>query len=184
MRIYDPKINPNQCHGECTGAAKSMEFNATGNRVAGVVLNMETAHKLYHYATTIDPFYGEWPPEDTGSSGLAAAKAAQTLGLGGEYRHVFGGADEVVQLIMQGRVVNVGTWWYEGLLHPDAKGIVAPTGPKVGGHQYIAQGYYKPLDFVVIRCWWGSYRDVYIKREHLNQLILDDGDAHIQDRLK
>jgi hypothetical protein len=183
VRIYDPLINPNQCHGECTGCAKAMEFNAVGNRVPKVTLDMDTAHKFYHTATTIDPFAGEWPPDDTGSSGLAAAKAAQQLGMGGEYRHLFGGADEIVQLIMQRRVVNVGVWWYDGLFHPNAKGIIEPTGPKVGGHQFIVHGYYKPFDALVIRCWWGKYRDVYIKREHLNQLVLDGGDAHIQGRL-
>jgi hypothetical protein len=183
IRIYDPIPNPDQCHGECTGCAKSMEFNAVSNRVKGVVLNMETAHKLYALATNLDPFKGEWPPDDTGSSGLAAAKAAQKLGLGGEYRHVFNGADEVVQLIQEGRVVNVGTWWYDGMFTPDAKGIIEPTGPQVGGHQYIARGYELKRDLVLIRCWWGTYRDVYIKRVRLNELLQDEGDAHIQNRI-
>jgi hypothetical protein len=183
IRIYDPIPNPDQCHGECTGCAKSMEFNAVSNRVKGVVLNMETAHKLYALATNLDPFEGEWPPDDTGSSGLAAAKAAQKLGLGGEYRHVFNGADEVVQLIQEGRVVNVGTWWYEDMFTPDAKGVIEPTGPRVGGHQYIARGYELKRDLVLIRCWWGTYRDVYIKRVRLNELLQDEGDAHVQNRI-
>jgi hypothetical protein len=102
LRVYDPKRNPNQCHSECTGCAKAMEFNTVGNRVAGVVLNMDDAHKFYHLASTLDPFVGEWPPDDTGSSGIAAAKAAKQLGYGGEYRHVFNGADGVVQLIQMG----------------------------------------------------------------------------------
>lgn len=184
LRIYDPRRNPNQCHGECTGVAKAMEFNTAGNRVAGVILNMDDAHKFYHYATIFDPFEDEWPPTDTGSSGLAAAKAAKQLGLGGEYRHVFGGADELVQLIMMNRSVNVGTWWYERMLSPNSRNVIEPTGPKVGGHQYLARGYDITQDHVIIRCWWGSYRDVRIKREHLNELIMDDGDAHIQDRIK
>jgi hypothetical protein len=183
IRIYDPSPNPNQCHGECTGVAKCVEFNAVGNRISGTVLKMENAHVFYHYATTLDPFEGEWPPDDTGSSGLGACKAAQQLKLGGEYRHVFGGADEVVQLIMLNRAVNVGTWWYDGMFHPSARSsIIEPTGPQVGGHQYIAFGYRKTADLVKIRCWWGTFRDVWIKREHLNELILDGGDAHIQDR--
>lgn len=183
IRIYDPSPNPDQCHGECTGCAKSMEMNAVNNRLRGVILNMDTAHKLYHQATELDPFDGEWPPDDTGSSGLAAAKAAQKLGIGGEYRHVFNGADEVVQLIQTGRVVNVGTWWYDGMFTPDAQGVIAPTGPQVGGHQYVARGYNLARDLVLIRCWWGSYRDVYIKRTHLNELLQDEGDAHIQNRI-
>lgn len=184
IRIYDPRVNPNQCHSECTGCAKAMEFNAVGNRVAGVVLDMDNAHEFYHNASLLDPWKGSWPPDDTGSSGLAAAKAAQKLGYGGEYRHVFGAADEVVQLIQMGRVVNVGTWWYEGMFKPTSTGIIAPTGDQVGGHQYIARGYMHKLDLVLIRCWWGKYRDVLIHREHLNELLLDGGDAHIQDRVK
>lgn len=184
IRVYDPKVNPNQCHGECTGVAKCVQSNAAGNRVAGVVLNMDDAHKFYHLATTLDPFKGEWPPEDTGSSGLASAKAAQKLGIGSEYRHVFNGADGVVELIQQGKVVSVGTWWYEDMFTPSSLGIIEPTGKMVGGHQYAARGYDAKRDLVLIRCWWGSYRDVRIKREHLNELILDGGDAHVQDRVK
>lgn len=183
IRIYDPRVNPNQCHSECTACAKAMEFNAAGNRVKGVVLDMDDAHQIYHLTTTLDPFEGEWPPDDTGSSGLASAKAAQRLGLGGEYRHVFNGADEVVQLIQEGSVVSVGTWWYDDMFRPNAKGVIEPTGPQVGGHQYAAHGYDAKQDVVIIRCWWGHYRDVRIKREHLNELILDSGDAHVQDRV-
>jgi len=158
-------------------------MNAVGNRVKGVILNMDHAHKIYHTASELDEFEGDWPPDDTGSSGLASAKAAQQLGIGGEYLHVFGGADEVVQLIQQNHVVSVGTWWYDDMFYPDGQGVIQPTGPQVGGHQYAARGYYAKSDLVIIRCWWGLYRDVKIKRDHLNQLILDGGDAHIQTRV-
>lgn len=184
IRLYDPPVNPNQCHGECTGCAKAMQLNAVGNRVSGVVLKMDDAHKIYSLGTSLDPFAGSWPPTDTGSSGLASAKSAQRLGLGGAYSHVFNGADGVVELIMQGKVVSVGTWWYDGMMRPNALGVIEPTGPRVGGHQYAARGYDAKTDQVIIRCWWGTYRDVRIKREHLNGLILDGGDAHIQDRAR
>lgn len=183
IRIYDPKRNPNQCHSECTGCAKSMEFNAVGNRVSKVILNMDDAHTIYHFATTLDPFDGEWPPVDEGSSGLGAAKAAKKLGLGGEYRHVFNGADGVVQLIQLDRVVNIGTWWYDGMFEPNAYGVIEPTGKQAGGHQYVARGYDAKRDLVIIRCWWGQFRDVKIAREHLNELLLDGGDAHVQNRI-
>jgi hypothetical protein len=182
IRLYDPVKNPNQCHGECTGVAKCIQFNAAGNRVRGQVLDMDDAHKFYSMATSLDPFPGTWPPDDTGSSGLASAKAAQKLGLGGEYRHVFNGADGVVQLIQQSYVVSVGTWWYDGMMRPSIGNVIEPTGRQVGGHQYAARGYDVKTDLVTLRCWWGSYRDVRIKREHLNELILDGGDAHIQVR--
>lgn len=184
VRIYDPSPNPNQCHGECTGVAKCVTFNAQGHRVAGKRLDMDVAHGIYHLGTQLDPFRGEWPPNDTGSSGLASAKAAQQLGLGGEYRHVFNGADGVVDLIQQGYAVSVGTGWYEDMFYPDDHGIIEPTGKLAGGHQYTARGYHVRSDLVTIRCWWGSFRDVRIKREHLNELLLDGGDAHVQERVK
>lgn len=186
IRIYDPYPNPNQCHGECTGCAKCMELNAAGNRVARKILKMDDAHGIYSLASRLDPFEDAWPPVDTGSSGLAACKAAKQLGLGGEYRHLFGGADEVVQLIMMDRVVNVGTWWYEGMLlddvAPSSNNVINPSGPRVGGHQYIARRFDVDKDRIGIRCWWGSYRDVWIPRTALHELLMNDGDAHIQDR--
>jgi hypothetical protein len=183
IRIYDPLPNENQCHGECTCCAQCMLFNSVGNRKKGQVLHMDTAHKLYSLATSIDEFTGSWTApswEDTGSSGLAAAKASQQLGLGGEYNFLFGGADETVQAIMAGHTVALGTYWYNDMFYPDANGFIEPTGPLAGGHEYVARGYVLSKDAVVIRCWWGDYRDVLIRREHLNDLLMNDGDQHIQ----
>lgn len=183
IRLYDPIPNPNQCHGECTCTTKCMMFNAVGNRKKGQVLNMDMAHKLYSKATSIDPFPGSWTApdwEDTGSSGLAAAKAAQTYKLGAEYNFLFNGANETVQAIMEGHTVAVGSYWYNDMFDPDDNGFVEPTGGVAGGHEYLARGYIEPKDAIVIRCWWGYYRDVLIKREHLNDLIMDDGDQHVQ----
>lgn len=184
IRVYDPSPNPNQCHGECTCCAQCMLFNTAGNRKKGVVLNMDMAHKLYSLATQLDPFPGSWTApswDDTGSSGLAAATASQTYRLGGTYRWLFGGADEVVQTIMNGRTVSIGTKWYDGMFDPNTHGVIEPTGSLAGGHQYLGRGYYEPWDAVELRCWWGGYRDVYIKREQLNDLIMDGGDVHTQD---
>lgn len=183
IRIYDPLPNLNQCHGECTCCAQCMLFNTVGNRKTGQVLKMDMAHKLYSLATTLDPFPGSWTAptwQDTGSSGLAASKASQQLGLGGEYNFLFGGADETVQAIMSGKTVAIGTYWYYDMFTPNSDGFIEPTGNKVGGHEYVARGYIEPKDAVVLRCWWGSYRDVLIKRSHLNDLIMDDGDQHVQ----
>lgn len=182
IKIYDPPTNPMQCHGECTGTTKAMQLNASGNRVAGQVLGMPAAHSLYKIATQNDPWSTTWPPVDSGSSGLGSAIAAQKLSLGGEFRHIFGGADEVVQLIMDWQTVSIGSWWTDDMMETNSKRVIEPTGRRIGGHQYLAHGYDLPNDMVIIRCWWGPFRDAFIKREHLNDLIMDDGDAHIQKR--
>jgi hypothetical protein len=180
IRIYDPDPNPNQTIGNCTGVAKCVQLNAAKNRVSGRVLNMTDAERVYSLATELDPWPGSWPPTDTGSSGLAAAKAAQKLGLAGEYLWIFGGADGVVQAVMDGDVVNVGTRWDEQMFNPDRNGIVHPGGPVAGGHEWSVRGYDARRDLVLGRCWWGDFRDFWISRSDLNSLLADGGDANVQ----
>lgn len=188
IRLYDPYPNPEQAVGCCTGVAKCSQFNSVGNRVSGVVLNMKMAELVYSMNTTRDPFPGTWPPTDTGSSGLASCQSAQELGLGGEYRWLFGGADEVVQNIVEGRVISAGTWWYWDMFHGATRyqrlPVITPTGGQAGGHQYVLRGYHKGADLVLGRCWWGQFRDFWIKRTHLDTLLRDGGDAHWQERKK
>ncbi|NED51184.1 hypothetical protein G3I24_09730, partial [Micromonospora aurantiaca] len=50
----------------------------------------DQARALYSAATRLDEFDGEWPPTDTGSSGLGVAKACKRAGLISGYRHAFG----------------------------------------------------------------------------------------------
>ena len=181
IRIYDPHPNPNQAIGDCTGVAKCIMFNAVGNRKRGQVLNMDDAVRIYSLATQLDSFTGTYPPTDTGSSGLAAAKAAQQLGLGGEYRWLFGGADVVIQAVMDGHVVNVGTRWDQQMFTPDADGRVHPGGAVAGGHEWSVRGYDAHRDWALGRCWWGpSFRDFWISRFDLAALLADQGDAHVQ----
>lgn len=180
IRIYDPTPNPNQEVGCCTGVAKCSQLNAVGNRVTGRVLKMPDAERIYSRNTQIDPWEGSWPPDDTGSSALASCKTAQEFGLAREYRWIFGGADEVVQNIIEGRVISVGTWWYWDMFDQDSRGLVTPTGGRAGGHQWVARGYDVDRDWVLGRCWWGDFRDFWIARTDLHSLLMDDGDAHFQ----
>lgn len=180
VRLHDPLPNPNQVVGCCTGVAKCCQLNAAGNRVRGRVLSMADAERVYSRSSEIDPWDGQWPPTDTGSSGLASAKTAAEFGLAGEYRWLFGGADEVVQNVVEGRVISVGTWWYEGMFHQSTTGLIQPSGSKVGGHQYVIRGYDQSSDLVLGRCWWGSFRDFWLLRADLDTLLRDGGDAHFQ----
>lgn len=183
IRVYDPTPNPNQTVGNCTMCAKAMQLNSIGNRMRGRILDMKWAMDGYRIATGLDPWPGQWEPDDTGSSGLASCQTAQQVGVGGEYVWEFEGADGVVQNLMQGRTMSLGTWWYEGMFTPDSSGVIHPTGDKAGGHQYLARGYDADRDRVLIRCWWGSFRDVWISREDLDSLLRDGGDAHWQQSL-
>lgn len=185
LRTYDPIPNPNQEIGCCTYCSKSTQLNTVGNRVKGVILNMSDALTGYSLATKLDPFTGFWPPDDTGSSGLAAAKAAQQLGQGGEYRWFFGGVDPIVSYLMTPDAVpvSVGTYWYYDMFDQDSRGRIEPTGQVAGGHQWTIRGYDVTHDEFIARCWWGYFRDFRIRREHVGDLLADDGDAHVQLRL-
>lgn len=184
IRIYDPIPNPNQDIGCCTCCSKSSQQNAVGNRVLGQVLNYDFARNtMYPLVTSIDPFPGTWPPDDTGSSGLASAKAAQKLGIGGEYRWIFGGVEEIVQTVVQGGIVSMGTWWYNDMFNPDSKGYVTPTGGRAGGHQWIFDGFDLDSRSLRGRCWWGSFKWFWLTMDTTDFLLGDGGDAHVQKRL-
>lgn len=97
------------------------------------------AVKLYEVATRLDSFPGQYPPEDTGSSGLAVAKAARQLGFIGSYGH----ATSVAGLLhaLQTAPVIVGVPWYSGFDTPDAHGMVHVSGAVRGGHEFLIRGY-------------------------------------------
>jgi hypothetical protein len=178
--IYDPSPLPNQTTGNCTAVAKCVQLNATGNRKPYRVLDLSTAEAMYERETQIDPFPGTYPPDDTGSDGLSSCKVAVEKGLGGAYRWLFGGADEVVQNIVEGRVISVGTRWDNDMFNQDADGRVHLGGGVAGGHQYAVHGYDHHRDWVLGRCWWGSFGDFWIARADLDTLLADGGDAHFQ----
>lgn len=193
VRVYDPSPNPNQTVGNCTVCAKAVQLNAAGNRLAGVRLSMGWAMLAYGWETAHDEFPGQYPPDDTGSSGLAACKTAQHLGAGGQYQWIFGGADEVVANVMTGKVVNVGTAWYDdmftGWRSYYGLPVVRPGGGVAGGHEWAVRGYSVSSDRVLARCWWGEpdgsldvHKDFWVARGDLEDLLQDQGDAHWQMR--
>jgi hypothetical protein len=183
LRVYDPYPNPNQTIGNCTGCSKATQMNTMGSRKKGQVLNMADATRIYSRNTEIDPWPGVWPPDDTGSSTLAAAKTAQEFGIGTEYRWIFGGADEIVQTIVDGRAVVLGTYWEYDMFRQDSSNRIRPGGGDAGGHAWTVRGYWKANDWVLGRCWWGGFRDFWISRMDLDYLMRRDGDAHVQDRV-
>lgn len=118
--------------------------SCTGNAMAGVLdtlpwkhhsLGERTAVKLYELATTLDGIPGEYPPTDTGSSGLAVCKAAQKLGYISRYSHAFGLQHALEALVIA--PVIMGIAWYDSFDNPPDTGILAITpGASVrGGHE-------------------------------------------------
>jgi hypothetical protein len=187
-RVFSPNPLPRQTIGCCTGVDQCVRADAHGNRIRGVILGLDDAVRIYTRATQLDGFPGEYPADDTGSSGLAAAKAAQEAGIIDRYEWIFGGVGQVLAALRD-RPVGVGTRWHEDMFNPDPRTfLVTPTGPIVGGHQWSIIGYSKRFEAFEGLCWWGddfgSHGLFRIRKAHLAELLADDGDAHVTYRAK
>lgn len=188
IRIYDPRPNPNQDWGNCTECSECMVLNSEGNRVKGRILDMDDALDGYVWETHNDEFDGAWnrdgSGEDTGSSGLAAAKTSIHMGWADRYEWIFNGASGVVNAIMAGKAISVGTNWYRNMwefdgYHTKLPIIKPPTGSLAGGHEWTCRGFALRPRLVLGRCWWGGWRDFWIHFDHLDELLLgQSGDAH------
>lgn len=127
--------------GSCTGNAMTgmlvtEPFITNTLRVSGGrLLNEDDAVHLYGQATRLDHYKGVYPPNDTGSSGLAVCKAAQKDGYLNGYAWCFGLEHAVRTLVLQPCIA--GTEWLSGMDSPDANGVVHVTGNVRGGHEYL-----------------------------------------------
>lgn len=100
------------------------------------------AEALYAECTSLDPFPGTWPPEDTGTDGLTACKVLKARGVIAKYRHASTLAG-LVELLQDGPVL-MGMPWHERFFRPDENGRIDPEGwadsPEVGGHEVVIEG--------------------------------------------
>lgn len=129
--------------GSCTGNATAGAVNTKplhgAHPASNKILVEADALKIYEMATHLDSSPGSYPPDDTGSSGLAAAKAAKKLGLIGSYQHAFN-LHAALQALMHGPVIT-GVAWYEGFDNPDSNDEVFISGQVRGGHELEVRGF-------------------------------------------
>jgi hypothetical protein len=141
--------------GSCTGNAAA-GWAATDNsaRLGRVDLTEQTALEIYSKATHLDRIHGAYPPDDTGSSGLAAAKALRALGLTtGPYRHCFG-LHHTLSALQTGPVL-VGLAWLTGCDKPNPDGHVTYTGKIRGGHEILADAIDTTSGLIWFQNSWG-----------------------------
>ena len=142
--------------GSCTGNAAAGWLATDGaHRLGRSDLNEDVALKIYAKATHLDRVKGVYPPDDTGSSGLAAAKAMLRLGLTtGVYRHCFS-LSHALSALQTGPVL-VGMAWLTGCDSPSKEGIVSYTGTVRGGHEILADQVDVSRELVWFQNSWGS----------------------------
>ncbi len=102
------------------------------------------AVKLYELATRYDRIPGYYLPGDpasvdSGSTGVAVAKAAKRTGLISSYGWAF--TTWGLLHALQASPVLVGSVWTSSMDHPDRDGYVHPDGDIRGGHEYLVRGY-------------------------------------------
>jgi hypothetical protein len=172
--------------GACTGfaAAGMVGTKPTWPLVPAALRSSCDGLGIYRLDTTLDDVPGAWPPEDTGSTGLAAMKACQQLGLITSYRWAFG-VGEVLAALSSVAPVCLGTNWPDSFDRPRSDGLVHYSADAVsrGGHEYEAVGV-DPASRT-IRCvnsWgrgWGDHGRFTIGYNDLERLLGEEGDAVI-----
>jgi hypothetical protein len=171
--------------GSCTGNAHAHLRNMRPFRKPRTrYCDQNDAVRFYSRGTQLDPWPGWFNPEtcreDTGSSGLAVAKGAHRDAEIGGYTWLFG-YDQGVAGLQLGPL-SVGVDWYEGMMQPNNKGFIEPTGDQVGGHQLVWIGHNERDQYeTLLNSWstgWGLRGRARISSPHWRQLIAQGGDIH------
>lgn len=151
---------------------------------AGVHQLDETfAVALYSLATVLDGITGEYPPTDTGSSGIGAAKALQALGLATGYTHAFSIA--ALNSALQSGPVLIGIPWLRSMFDtaPDGRIILTKTSGLAGGHELELSRFDAATgEYWVPNSWsetWGQAGWGYFPAADLAWLLSQQGDVTV-----
>ncbi len=91
----------------------------------------------YHEATLRDPYHGQYPPDDEGSSAIGLMKWWKEAGVVSAYAWTFTFDDFLAALSRQ--PVLCGTNWYDDMLTTGSDGIIhSAASGSGGGHEYLA----------------------------------------------
>lgn len=168
--------------GACVGFSIAHEINA---RPKPLPSTHQLAMDIYMSAKLIDP----WPGEAyEGTSVLAGIKDAARRGYFAEYRWAFGLNDLLLAVGYKGPAV-IGINWYQGMMQPDAKGFIHPTGSSMGGHAILLNQVKVSEEWVFLPNSWGNWgipqtagqvpHGCKLSFTDLERLLKEDGDAVI-----
>jgi len=171
--------------GACVGFAWAHELNASPFRIP---VSNSTAKTIYYAAQQWDEWSGT---SYEGTSVLAGAKVANSIGHLEEYRWAFG-IDDVMKTLSEYGPVVLGVNWYSDMQNTDANGFIHPTGTLMGGHAILANGIqirkkvgfrWEMLPEPIIRLhnsWgtsWGVNGEAFIYASELSKLLSEYGEA-------
>lgn len=108
-------------------------------------------HAIYYECKVID---GE-PGEENGSYIRSLGQALKARKRVTAYAFAANVEEAIEWLKVKGPVV-AGTNWYDDMFFPDSFGLVAATGPLVGGHAYLMNGFDPNTDELLYINSWGK----------------------------
>jgi len=169
--------------GSCTGNAMVGVLMTEPFWVKGRTLTEKDAVALYKSATKLDGIHGNYPPTDTGSSGLGVMKAAVKAKYITGYAHTFSLDQLLGSLVLRPGILGVN--WYDSFDEPKPDGECPLSAhPKLrGGHEVQMFG----IDAAKKRVWcfnswgptWGGRKNgtFYFTWKTLTKLLAKQGDA-------
>lgn len=166
--------------GSCVGNASAAALNTRSlHKARAKMLTEDDAVAIYSAATLIDG--NGYPPQDTGTSALSAAKALRTMGKITSWSTAFGLQHVLDALAL--KPVLLGINWYESMFTPDASGRLSVSGAIAGGHETLIRGMDPASKTVRVRnSWgqdWGLKGDYLLSYADLDRLLSERGDATV-----
>ena len=139
------------------------------------------AVQLYSDATRIDDAPGQYPPDDTGSSGLAIAKVLKAHDQIAGYQHTFSLDAALKALTLY--PLMVGSVWLNSMFTPGPDGLLTVdfASGVAGGHEYDVDEYDEVRGWVgMTNSWaesWGLKGRAYMEVEAFGRLLDQQGDV-------
>lgn len=171
--------------GSCTGNAadgvlgSEPFYDTLANLAGGFDFSEATALKIYSKGTELDGYPGSYPPDDTGSDGLAVAQACKGFGWISGYTHAFS-MDDFLTGMTKGPAIT-GSTWLTGMDSPDPQGLVTFSGTVRGGHEFEADGIDATNEIVwFVNSWgtgWGQQGRFGMRFAEYEKALADGGDA-------
>lgn len=152
--------------GSCTGNALAQWLNTDFAGSVQIAKNgarffdEQDALDIYSKATALDSIPGRYTPDDTGSTGNAACKAARSFGYLSGYSWLFSFSS--VQAAIEQTPLIVGTLWTNDMFNP-VNGLVKIGSLAdrniAGGHEYLMTGIDYENQVFEFRNSWGDDED-------------------------
>jgi hypothetical protein len=139
--------------GACTGFGTAGALATMPRRKIQTDTN-HFAMAVYELATSRDPYPGDWPTKDTGSSVNGAMRAARDLRLIASYQWATTG-DAIRNALLNTGPVVLGVPWYNSMFDPvDGVLQVDTSSGLAGGHCFFT--YAADSAHATMRNSWGS----------------------------